>query len=82
MRFRAGILSNAISERALRPGEFIYDRQQSGAGSERNQKLIPAEAARAVALCGAFLAGCHLKAEQLDDSSGNFGMSVKNLIRL
>jgi hypothetical protein len=46
------------------------------------QKLIPVQAARAVTLCEAFLAGCHAKAEQLDDSSGNFGMFVKDLICL
>jgi len=66
-------------ERALRPGEFIYDRAcfsfVSGLGQVANgiKELIPAEPSRAVALCEVFLAGCHAKAEQLDDSSGNFG---------
>ncbi len=73
-------------EWALCPGEFIYDRAGFSfvSGLEKVaadvQKLIPAEPARAVALCEAFLAGCHAKAEQLDDSSGNFGMFVRDLI--
>ena len=75
-------------ERALCPGEFIHDRSCfSFVGNLEKvaadiQKLIPAEPVRAVALCEAFLAGCHAKAEQLDDSSANFGMFVKDLICL
>jgi hypothetical protein len=75
-------------EQAFRPGEFIYDRacfsfvsalEQVAAGVK---ELITAEPARAVALGEAFLAGCHAKAGQLDDSSGNFGMFLKDLICL
>jgi hypothetical protein len=75
-------------ERALRPGEFIYDRASfafvSGLEQVANgiKELIATEPSRAAALCEAFLAGCHAKAEQLDDSSGNFGMFVKDLICL
>lgn len=75
-------------ERALRPGEFIHDRACFSfvTGLEHVAKevkeLIATEPARAAALCEAFLAGCHAKAEQLDDSSGNFGMFVKDLICL
>ena len=75
-------------ELVLCPSEFIHDRACFSfvSGLERVaadiQKLIPSEPARAVALCEAFLAGCHAKAEQLDDSSGNFGMFVKDLICL
>jgi hypothetical protein len=75
-------------ETDLRPGEFIHDRAcfsfVSGLETVAAdiQKLVPEEPARAVALCEAFLAGCHAKAEQLDDSSGNFGMFVKDLICL
>ena len=73
-------------EVALRPGEFVHDRACFSFVSALEkvvadiQKLIPAQATRAAALCEAFLAGCHAKAEQLDDSSGNFGMFVKDLI--
>jgi hypothetical protein len=75
-------------ERALRPGEFIYDRATfafvSGLEQVANgiKELVASEPSRAAALCEAFLAGCHAKAEQLDDSSGNFGMFVKDLICL
>jgi len=73
-------------ERALRPGEFIYDGAcfsfVTGLEQVANgiKELIATEPSRAVALWEAFLAGCHLKAEQLDDSSGSFGMFVKDLI--
>src|SRR2546427_87313 len=36
---------------------------------------------RAVSLYETFLAGCYEKAEELDDSSGNFGMFVVRLYR-
>ena len=75
-------------ERALRPGEFIHDRASfafvSGLEQVANgiKELIATEPSRAAALCEAFLAGCHAKAEQLDDSSAYFGMFVKDLICL
>lgn len=75
-------------ELALCPGEFIYDRACFSfvSGLEQVlrgiQELVAPEPRRAVSLCEAFLAGCHAKAEQLDDSSGNFGMFVKDLICL
>lgn len=75
-------------ERAFCPGEFIHDRACFSfvSGLEQVAKgvkeLITTEPARAAALCETFLAGCHAKAEQLDDSSGNFGMFVKDLICL
>ena len=75
-------------ERAFCPGEFIRDRAcfsfVSGLEQVANgvKELIATEPARAAALCEAFLAGCHAKAEQLDDSSGYFGMFVKDLICL
>ena len=47
-----------------------------------SRRLIATEPSRAAALCEAFLAGCDAKAEQLDDSSGNFGMFAKDLICL
>ena len=75
-------------ERALCPGQFIGDRTCFSfvRGLKKIaadiQKLSSAEPARSVKLCEAFLAGCHAKAERLDDSSGNFGMFVKDLICL
>ena len=75
-------------EQALEPGEFIHDRSCFSfvSGLEQVAKqvkgLIAAKPARAVELCEAFLAGCHAKAEELDDSSGSFGMFVKDLICL
>jgi hypothetical protein len=46
------------------------------------RKLIATAPERAVALCEAFLAGCHAKTDEIDDSSGNFGMFAKDLICL
>jgi uncharacterized protein DUF6880 len=75
-------------EQALRPGEFIYDRACSSFVSGLEQvaaeinKVITSEPSRAVTLCEAFLAGCHAKAEELDDSSGRFGMFAQDLICL
>jgi Family of unknown function (DUF6880) len=75
-------------ERALRPGEFIDDRACFSFVSGLDQvaaeikKVITTDPSRAVTLCEAFLAGCHAKAEELDDSSGSFGMFVQDLICL
>ncbi len=73
-------------ELALRPGEFIYDRACISfvSGLEevaaRIGEVATTEPARAVALYEAFLAGCHVKVEQLDDSSGSFGQFAQDLI--
>ena len=74
-------------EVVLHPGHFI----SHGAGwsfveglervEERIAKLVPNVPARAVALYETFLAGSYEKAEELDDSSGNFGMFVGSLFR-
>ena len=75
-------------ERALCPGEFIRDRSCFSFVNDLEQvakgikELIATEPGRAVALYEAFLAGCYAKVEQLDDSSGNFGLFVKELICL
>jgi hypothetical protein len=45
-----------------------------------SDKLIATEPARAVALYESFLAGCHAKADELDDSSGSFGQFAQDLI--
>ena len=61
----------------LRPGEFIHDRACISFVSGLEQiaadvaKVTATEPARSVTLCEAFLAGCHAKAEELDDSSGD-----------
>lgn len=74
-------------EAALQPGSFI----KHGAGwpfvegldhvEDKITKLVPSAPARVVALYETFLAGCYEKAEELDDSSGNFGMFVDGLFR-
>jgi hypothetical protein len=46
------------------------------------RSLTRSDPARATALCEAFLAGCHQKVEELDDSSGSFGQFVQDLICL
>jgi hypothetical protein len=75
-------------EFALRPGHFIHDRacfsfvrglEEIAAGI---RKLISSDPARAVALCETFLAGCHAKADEVDDSSGSFGQFAQDLICL
>ena len=75
-------------ESALRPGEFVYDRvcfsfvsDLDGVAAEV-RSLTKSDPARATALCEAFLAGCHQKVEELDDSSGSFGQFVQDLICL
>lgn len=74
-------------ELALQPGRFIsygaaWDFVSSLERVARQlDKLLRADPGRAVALYDAFLAGCYEKAEELDDSSGNFGMLVALLHR-
>lgn len=43
------------------------------------EKLLHDESERAVDLYETFIAGCYEKAEEIDDSSGNFGMFIKSL---
>lgn len=72
-------------EDALQPGCFI----NYGSGwsfvegldrvEEKIANLVGSAPARAVALYEAFLAGSYEKAEEFDDSSGNFGMFVDGL---
>jgi hypothetical protein len=79
-------LEREIGE-ALQPGSFI----KYGAGwsfiegleraEEKIARLVRSAPARAVALYETFLAGCYEKAEELDGSSGNFGMFVDGLFR-
>lgn len=77
-------LEQAI-ETALAPGSFIYynaawswledvQRVAKDVG-----KLIESEPERSIRLYETFIAACHEKAEEIDDSGGNFGMLVNDL---
>ena len=72
-------------ERALQPGAFIaYAACSTFVGhleqiAARIAQLINSDPPRAVALYEAFLAACHVKVEELDDSSGSFGQFVLDL---
>jgi len=73
-------------ERALRPGALIRDGEcfsfVSGLETVAAtvDKLITADPARSVELYETFLAGCHAKADELDDSSGSFGQFAQDVI--
>lgn len=73
-------------ELAFQPGVYIHDRMCFSFVSGLEEiaaeiaKLVSAEPARASALYETFLAGCHEKADELDDSSGSFGQFVCGLI--
>jgi hypothetical protein len=72
-------------EAALSPGNYIsyaaawsfVDDVQDVAGDII--KIIEREPERAARLFETFIAACHEKADEIDDSSGNFGMLVENL---
>ena len=72
----------AAIEAALQPGRFIAYRAgwdfvsilEEVAG--QLDALVRTDARRAVSLYETFLAGCYEKAEELDDSGGNFSMFV------
>jgi hypothetical protein len=70
---KAGPIEREI-ELALRPGSFIRDGECFSFVSGLDQvastidKLIATEASRAVTLYEVFLAGCHAKADELDES--------------
>ena len=72
-------------ERALRPGAFIGYRECSSFISDlasveaRVADLTTGDPGRAVSLYETFLAGCHEKAEELDDSGGDLGQFVRVL---
>ena len=76
----------AAIETALQPGRFI----RYGAGWDfvsglegvagEIEKLARSNAARAVRLYETFLGGCYEKAEEIDDSSGNFGEFMQELL--
>lgn len=72
-------------EAALEPGRFVSDRACFSFVGDIEEvesevaKLTQTAPARAVALYEAFLAGCYEKADEIDDSSGSFGMFVTGL---
>ena len=73
-------------ELALHPGAFIRDGDCFSFVSGLEEvaatidKLIATDPARTAALYESFLAGCHGKADELDDSSGSFGQFARTLI--
>jgi uncharacterized Zn finger protein len=79
-------LQQAI-ETALSPGSFIsYNAAWSFVDDVQDVandigKIIRKEPERAANLYETFIAACHEKADELDDSSGNFGMLVQDLFR-
>jgi tetratricopeptide (TPR) repeat protein len=79
-------LEQAI-EAALSSGSFIsYNDAWSFVNDVQNvandiDKIIMKEPERAVHLFETFIAACHGKADEIDDSSGNFGMLVEDLFR-
>jgi hypothetical protein len=73
-------------ERALRPGTFITDQacvsfvqHLDRVATQIEPLLARGEVVGAVALYELFLAACHEKAEEIDDSSGQFGQFVEEL---
>ncbi|MBF8287504.1 MAG: hypothetical protein HW381_612, partial [Candidatus Rokubacteria bacterium] len=75
----------AAIEAALQPGRFIAYRAGWGFVSSLEEvagqieKLVRTDPERVGGLYETFLAGCYEKAEELDDSSGSFGMFVESL---
>jgi len=74
-------------EVALSPGSFIsYNASWSFVDDVQGVtndigKIVKKEPERAAHLYETFIAACHEKADEIDDSSGNFGMLVEDLFR-
>ncbi len=72
-------------EDALAPGWFVEDRACfSFVGDVEDVEatiagIVPAEPGRAEWLYESFIAGCYAKGDEVDDSSGSFGMFVATL---
>lgn len=72
-------------EAAFDPGRFVPDWAcfsfvtDLAEVEDEIARLIATSPARAIALYEAFLAGCYVKADELDDSSGSFGRFVSSL---
>lgn len=83
-RHQTDPIEHAI-ELALNPGAVIPDRACFSFVSDleevatRIATLVASDPSRAVTLYETFLAACHAKAEELDDSSGSFGSFVGDL---
>ena len=75
-----------VIEAALSPGCFIsynaawsFVEDVQGVANDIG-KIIRKEPARAARLYESFIAACHEKAEEIDDSSGDFGTLVEDLL--
>src|SRR5260370_2950694 len=70
---------DSLIESVLQPGQFIGWNEGSSFVSELRQleseiaNVVSTDPARGVALYETFIAGCILKAEEVDDSDGEFG---------
>lgn len=78
-------LELAMAE-AMRPGTFIpyqagwhFMRCVERVAEQLDKLVTQGEARRAVPLYETFIGACHEKAEEIDDSSGSFGMLVQDL---
>jgi hypothetical protein len=75
----------SLIESALQPGRFIGWNEGFSFVSDLSRlereiaKLVASEPARAVMLYETFLAACNAKAEEVDDSDGEFGTFAGNL---
>jgi hypothetical protein len=73
-------------EAALDPGRYVHDGACFSFVGDLHEVearvagIVEAVPERAVALYEAFLAGCYEKADDVDDSSGSFGMFVTALV--
>ena len=76
---------DSMIEDAFQPGDFIsyyddYSFVEDLRGLEAKiVKLTGSDPTRAVTLCETLLAGCNAKAEEIDDSDGEFGMFAGSL---
>jgi hypothetical protein len=76
---------DSIIESALQPGRFIgWNEGSSFVSGLRHlegeiAKVVSSDPARAIALYETFIAGCNLKAEEIDDSDGEFGTFAGSL---
>jgi hypothetical protein len=78
---------DSVMESALQPGRFIrWNEGFSFVSGLRHleseiERLAASDPARAVTLYETFLAGCNLKAEEIDDSDGELGTFAGGLFR-
>jgi len=75
-------------EVAFDPGEYIgwremaqFIRDLEHVAASINDVVLSGDVGRGVQLYEAFIAGCHLKANEIDDSSGHFSGLVTHLVR-